>query len=170
MWHGKILYGKYYLVMVCQSSTYNIVKVIKLFKKVPQRILGDFYDNYFYNFFIFTLRLIGCAVRPMQLLKLQSTSCELCYNNFKKKMLLALWLVAAHDLVEYVTRTPSWAEYLFVVVLSNMWLGLKYFSGYFSSNWASELRPRSQSLIQNFPGQRLLKLFCLQSELLPTTC
>ena len=42
MWHGKIFYGKCCLVVVWQSSTYNIVKVIKLFKTLPQKILGDF--------------------------------------------------------------------------------------------------------------------------------
>ena len=31
-----------YLIVVLQSSTYKIVKVLKLFKKLPQRILGDF--------------------------------------------------------------------------------------------------------------------------------
>ena len=31
MWHGKIFYGKCYLDVVCHSSTYKIVKVIKLF-------------------------------------------------------------------------------------------------------------------------------------------
>ena len=33
-------------VTLLWSSTYKIVKVIKLFKKLPQRILGD---NYNYN-------------------------------------------------------------------------------------------------------------------------
>ena len=31
-----------YLIVVLQSSSYKIVKVLKLFKKLPQRILGDF--------------------------------------------------------------------------------------------------------------------------------
>ena len=35
------IYGKCYLV-VWQSSTYKIVKVLKLFKRLPQMILGDF--------------------------------------------------------------------------------------------------------------------------------
>ena len=34
---------KFYLIVVLQSSTYKIVKVIKkLFKNLPQRILEDF--------------------------------------------------------------------------------------------------------------------------------
>ena len=33
---------QFYLIVVLQSSAYKIVKVIKLFKNLPQRILGDF--------------------------------------------------------------------------------------------------------------------------------
>ena len=31
-----------YLIVVLESSPYKIVRVIKLFKTLPQRILGDF--------------------------------------------------------------------------------------------------------------------------------
>ena len=54
MWHEKIFYGKCYLAVVWQSSTYKIVRVIKLFIKLPQRILGDFLMKiiiYFYNYY-----------------------------------------------------------------------------------------------------------------------
>ena len=37
MRHEKIFYGKCYLVVVCQSSTYKIVKVIKLLKKIASK-------------------------------------------------------------------------------------------------------------------------------------
>ena len=56
--HGKIFHGKWYLVVVCQSSTCKIVKVIKLFKEMFQGILGDFsmiiitsFYNYFYCYY-----------------------------------------------------------------------------------------------------------------------
>ena len=41
--HEKIFCGKCYLVVVRQSSSYTMVNVIKLFKKLPQKILGDFF-------------------------------------------------------------------------------------------------------------------------------
>ena len=63
MRHEKIFYGKYYLVVVCQSSTYKIVKVMKLFKKWRQRILGDFF-RFFYNYYIIIIQYIYCFSLP----------------------------------------------------------------------------------------------------------
>ena len=37
MWHGKIFYGKCFIVVVWQSSTYKTVKVIKLCKKIASK-------------------------------------------------------------------------------------------------------------------------------------
>ena len=56
MWHGKIFYGKCYLVVVWQSSKNKIVKVIKLFNKLSQRILGNLMIMiiYFYSY-VYTL-------------------------------------------------------------------------------------------------------------------
>ena len=65
MWHGKIFYGKCYLVVVWQSSTYKIVKVIKPLKKLPLRILGDFFMIiiiYFYNYYCYYFSLIHSFV------------------------------------------------------------------------------------------------------------
>ena len=48
----KNILWKCHLVVICQSSTYKIVQVIKLFKKMPQGILIDFFVIiiiYFYN-------------------------------------------------------------------------------------------------------------------------
>ena len=60
MWHGKICYGKCYLVIVSRSSRYKIAKVVKLFKKLPQRILGDFL--WFYNYHcLFCHSLCWCS-------------------------------------------------------------------------------------------------------------
>ena len=59
MWHGKIFNGKCYLVVVCSSSKYKIVKVIKLFKKLPQRFWEMFLIImiiYFYNYKTFIKR------------------------------------------------------------------------------------------------------------------
>ena len=42
-------------VQVLQSSTYKIVKVIKLLKKLPQRILGDFFMIIIITFIVITL-------------------------------------------------------------------------------------------------------------------
>ena len=42
-------------VQVWQSSTYKIVKVIKLLKKLPQRILGDFFKIIIITFIVITL-------------------------------------------------------------------------------------------------------------------
>ena len=58
MWHGEIFYGKSYLVVVWHSSTYKIVKVIKLFFffKCSKDYSGIFYMIiiiYFYNYFTF---------------------------------------------------------------------------------------------------------------------
>ena len=65
MWHRKIFYGKCYLVVVSRSSTYKSAKVIKLFKKLPQRGLGDFFMmiiNYFYNYHcLFCHRVWWCS-------------------------------------------------------------------------------------------------------------
>ena len=47
MWHGKIFYGKCYLVVVWHSSRCKIVKVIKLFKRISSKDSGRFcHDNY----------------------------------------------------------------------------------------------------------------------------
>ena len=60
----KIFYVRCYLVVVCQSSTYEIVKVIKSFRKLASKdsgiifmiIIIDFYnddddDYYYYNYY-----------------------------------------------------------------------------------------------------------------------
>ena len=53
------IYGKCYLVVVWQSYMYKIVKVIKLFKKLPQRILGDFFMKIIiYTFIIIIIIMI----------------------------------------------------------------------------------------------------------------
>ena len=49
MWHGEIFYGNCYLIVVWHSSTYKIVKDIKLVlkKKCLKGLLwGILYDNY----------------------------------------------------------------------------------------------------------------------------
>ena len=53
MRHEKIFYGKCYLVVVCQSSTYKIVIVIKLLKKIASKDSGIIFKIiiiYFYNY------------------------------------------------------------------------------------------------------------------------
>ena len=44
--HGKIFYGKCYLVVVWHYSTYKMVKVIKLFKTCLKGFWDNIYDNY----------------------------------------------------------------------------------------------------------------------------
>ena len=53
MWHGRIFYGKCYVVVVWRYSTYKIVKVIKLFKKNASKDSGRFFMIillYLYNY------------------------------------------------------------------------------------------------------------------------
>ena len=48
MWHGKLFYGKSYLVVVWQSSTCKVVKLesYKAFEKIASKDSGRFfYDN-----------------------------------------------------------------------------------------------------------------------------
>ena len=48
----KIFYGRCYLVVVCHSSTYKIVKVIKPFRKLASKDSGIIFMIiiiYFYN-------------------------------------------------------------------------------------------------------------------------
>ena len=49
MWHGKIFYGKCYLVVVWHSSTYKIDKVIKLLKNCLKDSAIMIMIIYFYN-------------------------------------------------------------------------------------------------------------------------
>ena len=53
MWHGKVFYGKCYLVVVWHSSTYTIVKVIKLLKNYLKGSGTIFVILiiYFYNYY-----------------------------------------------------------------------------------------------------------------------
>ena len=68
MWHGKIFYGKCYLVVVGHSSTYKIVKVISAFKKIVSKpVSGTIFTIimiYFYNYsFIYFLFLLNPVLR-----------------------------------------------------------------------------------------------------------
>ena len=62
MWHVKIFMANVILLWSDSLPPYEIIKVIKLFKKLPQRILGDFsmiiiisfYNNYYFSFKIFS--------------------------------------------------------------------------------------------------------------------
>jgi len=69
MWQGKIFYGKCYFVVVCHSSTYKIVEVKKLFRKIVLKdsgiifmiIIIYFYNHYYYyhHHHSFTMFLVG---------------------------------------------------------------------------------------------------------------
>ena len=59
-WLGKIFYAKCYLVVVCHSSTYKIVKVIKLLEKTALKdseIIFMMIIIYFYNYYIKLFKL-----------------------------------------------------------------------------------------------------------------
>ena len=55
MWHGKIFYGKCYLVVVWHSSTYEIGKIKKLFKNCLKGFWEILYDNH--NLLLYSLIL-----------------------------------------------------------------------------------------------------------------
>ena len=95
MWHGKIFYGKCYLVVVWQSSTYKIVKVIKLFKILAQRILGDFaiiiiyfYNYYYYCYYYYYIIIISriCSISTTTVLRSlhlwPETSVDVLFKTF----------------------------------------------------------------------------------------
>ena len=53
------------IILLCSDSLlpYKIVKVIKPFKKLPRRILGDFYDSYYYCYcYYYSVLLLVVAV------------------------------------------------------------------------------------------------------------
>ena len=78
--------------MVWQSSTYKIVKVIKLFKKLAQRILGDFviiiiylYNYYYYYYYYIIISRI-CSISTTTVLRSlhlwPETSVDVLFKTF----------------------------------------------------------------------------------------
>ena len=60
-WLGKIFYAKCYLVVVCHSSTYKIVKVLKLLEKTASKdseIIFMMIIIYFYNYYIKLFKVV----------------------------------------------------------------------------------------------------------------
>ena len=78
--------------MVWQSSTYKIVKVIKLFKQLAQRILGEFviiiiylYNYYYYYYYYIIISRI-CSISTTTVLRSlhlwPETSVNVLFKNF----------------------------------------------------------------------------------------
>ena len=106
MWHEKIFYGKCYLVVVWHSSTYKIVKVIKLSKKINSKDYGITFMiiiTYIYNYYFLTFH----QMRSVKWKKSPSTSSGIPWKRKEHPSLTSLCLSAIqvyYYLINYIIQ------------------------------------------------------------------
>ena len=86
------IYGKRYLVVVCHSSTYKIVKVMKLFRKIALKDSGivftmviiSFYNYYYHHLSLLSQFLLSRAPRSNQFQRLGVSHYLTVDSTFRK--------------------------------------------------------------------------------------